>query len=364
MLTILSFVVVLGVIIFVHELGHFLAAKSVGIRVEAFSLGYPPTAIGKQVGETDYRLGWIPFGGYVKMAGMIDEGLEGESSLTGAPWEFASKNTWQKLWVITAGVLMNLLLAVLIYTGITAVRGVAEPDMTFIGNVSSGDPAAEAGLQAGDRILVINGVTVGNWDEMVAEIYAQPEQELLISYERDGEPYDVALTSLCRMAEVDGEIAEVGLIGINPQLTYRPATPGEITTSGFLGTAWVVKMVWMSITMLVSGDASIRDLGGPMLIAKMSGESARQGMTAFLGFIAFVSVNIGCLNLLPIPALDGGHVLIILTEGVIRRELPVRFKLALQQVGMVALFALIVFIIINDAERIFGFAWIKSLFGQ
>ncbi|MBD3235324.1 MAG: PDZ domain-containing protein, partial [Candidatus Eisenbacteria bacterium] len=182
MLTILSFIIVIGVIIFVHELGHFLAAKSVGIRVEAFSLGYPPTALRKQVGETEYRLSWIPFGGYVKMAGMIDEGLEGESSLTGAPWEFSSKNTGQKLWVITAGVLMNLLLAILIYTGITAARGVAEPEGTFVGAVSAGDPADEAGLQAGDRILVINGVTVTTWEEMVDEIYAQPEEELLISY--------------------------------------------------------------------------------------------------------------------------------------------------------------------------------------
>ncbi|MBD3237139.1 MAG: RIP metalloprotease RseP, partial [Candidatus Eisenbacteria bacterium] len=343
---------------------HFLAAKSVGIRVEAFSLGYPPTALRKQVGETEYRLSWIPFGGYVKMAGMIDEGLEGESSLTGAPWEFSSKNTGQKLWVITAGVLMNLLLAILIYTGITAARGVAEPEGTFIGAVSAGDPADEAGLQAGDRILVINGVTVTTWEEMVDEIYAQPEEELLISYEREREVHDLALTSLRRMAEVDGEIREVGLIGINPQLTYRPASLGEIVTSGFIGTAWVVKMVGTSIGMLLSGQASVRDLGGPMLIAKMSGESAKQGLTAFLGFIAFVSVNIGCLNLLPVPALDGGHALIILTEGALRRELPVKFKLAIQQVGMVLLFALIVFIIINDAERIFGFGWIKELFGR
>lgn len=362
MLTIISFIVVLGIIIFVHELGHYLAARSVGIRVEAFSLGYPPNVISKKVGETDYRLGCVPLGGYCKMAGMIDEGVEGESSLTGASWEFQSKNALQKLWVITAGVLMNLLLAILIYTGITAVRGVAEPDGACIGGLSAGDPAEQVGLQQGDRILSIEGVAVGTWDELVAEIYPRPEQEIQIVYEREGETHEVAITTMRRMADVDGGIQEVGLIGINPELVYRPAHFSEVLVSGVVGTTWVIRMVGTSLGMLVSGQASIRDLGGPVLIAKMSGQSARQGLTAFLGFIAFVSVNIGCINLLPFPALDGGHMLIILGEAVTRREIPTRVKMAIQQVGMLILLALIVFIIINDAQRIFGFEWIKKIF--
>lgn len=363
MVTLISFFVVIGVIIFVHELGHFLAAKSVGIRVEAFSLGYPPTALRKQRGETEYRVGWIPFGGYVKMAGMIDESAAGgESTLTGAPWEFASKNTWQKLWVITAGVLMNLLLAVVIYTGITAVRGVAEPRGTYIGALSPGDPAEKAGLAAGDKIISVNGIKVENWDQLVAEIYPHPDEQLEIVYERGGEQRSLSILSTRRMTEVNGEIREVGLIGINPDFFYRKATAGEVLASGFVGTAWVVRMVGASIGMLVKGEASIRDLGGPMLIAKMSGQSARQGLAALLGFLAFVSVNIGCLNLLPVPALDGGHGVMIIIEGIIRRQLPTRAKLVIQQIGMVILFGLIILIIFNDAQRIFGFDWVKKLF--
>jgi len=362
MLTIISFIIVIGIVIFVHELGHFLAARSVGIRVEAFSLGYPPTALRRRRGDTEYRLGWIPFGGYVKMAGMIDEGLDGASSLTGAPWEFQSKNAWQKLWVITAGVIMNLLLGVLIYTGVTAVRGVAEPRGAYVGAVTPGDPAERAGLQLGDRIVSVDGVAVTTWEELVAQIYPRPDEELEFVYEREGATQSVAIRTARRVGEVDGEVKEVGLIGINPEFVYRPAHLGEVLSAGFVGTAWVVRLVGTSLRMLVSGEASLRDLRGPMQIAQMSGQSARQGLTAFLGFIAFISVNIGCVNLLPVPALDGGHAVIILSEAVIRREIPAKAKMAIQQAGMLLLLALIAFILINDAQSIFGFGWVKKLF--
>jgi len=362
MLTIVSFIVVIGVIIFVHELGHFLAARSVGIRVETFSLGYPPKMIGRKIGDTEYCISWIPLGGYVKMAGMIDESLEGPSSLTGAPWEFASKNTWQKLWVILAGVLMNLLLAALIYTGVTAVKGVSEPAGPIVGGVIAGGPAETAGLQRGDRILAIDGIELSTWEGLTDAVYPRPEQELELTYEREGVAQTIRLTTLRRQMEVDGDLREVGLIGIDPYLEFRPATLGEILTIGVRTTAFWIRQVVNSISMLVTGRASVKDLGGPLLIAKMSGDSVRQGAGFFLTFIAFISINIGCLNLLPVPALDGGHALIILIEGAIRREVPTKVKLILQQTGMVLLLGLVLFILWNDAKRIFDFSWLHGIF--
>ncbi len=362
MVSILSFIVVIGVVIFVHELGHFLAARSVGIRVLAFSLGYPPNLLRRKVGHTEYRIGVIPLGGYVRMAGMIDEGLEGEEALTGAPWEYVSKNTIQKLWVMGAGVLMNFLLAVVLYTLIAAVEGIPEPAGPVVGGISPGSPAEEAGLLVGDRILSIDGVPIETWEDLTANVHPKPEQEVRVVLARGTDTLEVALTTMRRKMKLDGEVREVGLMGIAQMMRYRPATAGEIATAGFVGTWNVVRTVGEALWRLMSGEASLKDLGGPVMIAKLSGESAKAGPMALISFIAFISVNIGCLNLLPIPALDGGHAAILLLEAVLRREVPTRAKLIAQQVGMLLLLALIVAIFFNDLKRIFGFEWLTRIF--
>ena len=357
--TLLSFIAVIGVVIFVHELGHFLAARSVGIRVEQFSLGYPPKMIGKKFGDTEYCLSWIPLGGYVRMSGMIDEGMQGESSLTGAPWEFASKNSLQKLWVILAGVIMNFILAIVLYTALTATQGIPElADTSMIGMLVPGAPAEQAGLEVGDRILSVDGNATETWEELVTELYARPEQEIRIVYERSGEVSEITLVSAGMGAEIDGEECDVGRIGISPEMVYRKATGTEIALSGVVGTARLLKLTVTSFAKI----RSAKQLGGPIMIAKMAGSVARQGIAALLSFIAFISVSIGFLNLLPIPALDGGHAVIIVTEGIVRRELPTRAKLVIQQVGMLLLLALIVFVVWNDITRIFDFSWIKQIF--
>ncbi|MFH1144497.1 MAG: RIP metalloprotease RseP [Candidatus Eisenbacteria bacterium] len=363
MLTILAFILVIGVIIFVHELGHFLAAKSVGIRVEVFSLGYPPRMIGRRRGETEYRLGWVPFGGYVKMAGMIDESGEGGQAITGAPWEFQSKGMLQKLWVISAGVLMNLLLGVLIYTGITAVKGVPEPSgEPVVGELTPGWPAEVAGLRPGDRIVSVGGASIESWDDLLAQIHPRAGELLQVRYLRDGETQEVLLTPRAESTEIDGETREVGFIGIGYEIVFRPAAVDEVLLSGVYGTANVVALVATNLWKLVSLQVSIRELGGPLIIAKMSGESARRGLVYLASFIALISINIGVLNLLPIPALDGGHIMIILGEGIARRQMPVRGRMALQQVGMLLLLALIVLVLVNDVQRIVDFTRLKQIF--
>ena len=360
--TLLSFIAVIGVVIFVHELGHFLAAKSVGIKVETFSLGYPPKMICKRVGDTDYCLSWIPLGGYVKMAGMIDESATGETKLTGAPWEFASKRTVAKLWVISAGVVMNLLLGVILYTGIAAIKGLPEASHEpLVGELTPGWPAEKAGLQIGDRIVGIDGVEIRTWEDLLTQIRPRAEVPTRFVYRRDGVEQEVTLAPKRAAARTDGQEQPIGQIGIGPEIVYRPAGAGEVLLAGFIGTGNVVALVGSSLWKLVTFQASIRELGGPILIAKLSGESARRGLATLLGFIALISINIGCFNLLPIPALDGAHAIIIAAEGLLRRQLPTRAKLALQQVGMVLILGLVVIIVFNDAQRIFGFEWVKRL---
>jgi regulator of sigma E protease len=361
--TLVSFIAVIGVVIFVHELGHFLAAKSVGIRVETFSLGYPPKMICKRWRGTDYCISWIPLGGYVKMAGMIDESATGETTLTGAPWEFASKRTWQKLWVISAGVMMNLLLGIFLYTGIAALKGLPEASREpVIGEITPSWPAEQAGMRPDDRIVSIDGVEIRAWDDILAQVRPRPDTELTIVYRRDGVDQEARLTTHSTTEEVDGRREPIGQIGIGPAIVYRPATPGEVMLAGVIGTSNVVALVGSTLWKLVTLQASVRELGGPILIAKLSGESARRGISSLLGFLALISINIGCFNLLPIPALDGGHGVIVLAEGVLRRQLPTRAKLAIQQVGMVLILCLVVLIVVNDAQRIMHFDWLKKLF--
>lgn len=363
MLTFLAFIVVLGVIVFVHELGHFIAAKSVGIRVEVFSLGYPPKMVGRRRGETEYRIGWVPLGGYVKMAGMIDESSGGGVALTGAPWEFASKNTLQKIWVISGGVIMNLLLGVLVYTGIAAVKGMPEASSApVVGDLTPGWPAEQAGLRPGDRIVAIEGQAIQSWNDLLEQIHPRPNQEIHLRYLRDGQETDVQLVSQSHEIEIEGKKEQWGLIGIAPETVFRKASASEVLLSGVTGTANVIALVSTNLWKLITLQISVKELGGPIIIAKMSGESARRGLVYLASFIALISINIGCLNLLPVPALDGGHLLIILGEGITRRQMPIRTRLAIQQVGMFLLLGLIILVLVNDVQRVFDLSRFKDLF--
>ncbi len=360
--TLLPFAIVIGIVIFIHEFGHFLAAKAVKIRVERFSIGYPPRLIGKKIGETDYCLSAVPLGGYVKMAGMIDESLEAPEAITGAPDEFMSKKAWQKILVITAGVIMNFILAIGIYSGVTMIEGMPVVKDPVIEQVTPGLPAAQAGIEGGDRITAIDGQQIATWDQLVEIIHARPEQPVQLTWEHEGQPRQAEVVPKREKTPINGKIVEVGLIGISPRATFRPAGVGEAIGAGFRLTGANLRLGLTSIGMLLTGKASIRDLGGPIAIAKWSGESARAGTGSLFLFIAFISINIGILNILPIPVLDGGHLAMIVWEAITRRPISNRVKMGVQQVGMVLLLALMVVIIWNDAGRVGLISKIKDIF--
>ncbi len=390
MTTLWATIIVLGVLVTVHELGHFFAARSVGVRVDRFSIGFPPrlftlTSVDsgwlfsiffyyrneknkfvwgpvyeKMVGSkqragsnTEYCLSIIPLGGYVKMAGTIDESLDDNIKHTDD--ELMSKTPLQQIWVMSAGVIMNVLLAFVLFSGIAKYMGIPElSDEPVIAQLVPEMPAEAAGLQVGDRILALDNDTVEKWSDISKTIHAIPNTPILIKIQRGTLEFDIAMTTKYQLAVIDGQVDTLGAIGIIQNYSYRPIGMAEAIKTGSIATVNGFGMIIMSIAMLVRGDASIKDIGGPIMIAQLAGEVARAGWIALLTFMALISCNLAFINILPIPGLDGGHILIIVIEGIIRRKLTVKTRMVIQQIGMAFLLLLIVTVIVNDISRLFG----------
>ena len=390
MTTLWATIIVLGVLVTVHELGHFFAARSVGVRVDRFSIGFPPrlftlTSVDsgwlcsiffyyrneknkfvwgpvyeKMIGSkqragsnTEYCLSIIPLGGYVKMAGTIDESLDDNIKHTDD--ELMSKTPLQQIWVMSAGVIMNILLAFVLFSGIAKYMGIPElSDEPVIAQLVPEMPAEAAGLQVGDRILALDNDTVEKWSDISKTIHAIPNTPILIKIQRGTLEFDIAMTTKYQLAVIDGQVDTLGAIGIIQNYSYRPIGMAEAIKTGSIATVNGFGMIVMSIAMLVRGDASIKDIGGPIMIAQLAGEVARAGWIALLTFMALISCNLAFINILPIPGLDGGHILIIVIEGIIRRKLTVKTRMVIQQIGMAFLLLLIVTVIVNDISRLFG----------
>ena len=354
MITILSFILVISVVVVIHELGHFLAAKSIGVRVEKFYVGFNFFGLGwsTEHNGTEYGIGLFPLGGYVKVAGIIDESMDVES--TGSPDEFRSKSTLGKVWIMSAGVIMNFLLAILIISHLTYYNGVNDPDpRAIVGQVMPGYPAENLGLQTGDQILSINKVQVTTWEDITQEIHSKPDELINLSWQRN-ENIQAGLikTVIAEQLPWNQEIIQ-GMIGIAPIYNHRDATIIESFINGCVQTYYWLEITYRSLMALVLGDISIKEMAGPIMIAKMAGETASSGgIIALLGLMAIISVNLGLINILPIPGLDGGHVVIALIEGVIRRDLSNKMKLGIQQAGLLLILMLFITIMINDVQRL------------
>ncbi|MCX6830085.1 MAG: RIP metalloprotease RseP [candidate division Zixibacteria bacterium] len=345
-LTILATIFVLGVLVFFHELGHFLVAKKAGIRVEKFSLGFPPKLISRKWGDTEYAIGAIPLGGYVKMAGE----QPGEEA-SGAPWEFMSKPVWKRALVIFAGPLMNFILAVLVLTGLYLVRG-KEVDRVYIGSVGAGSPAEKAGIQSGDLILSVEGIEVKTFQDMAGEIYKRVEQPVVITLERDGiVRTDTIVTYKDFAVTSEGDSVAVGKIGVGNKPVFERLGFISAIGAGVNQSIFYVEKVIEFVGGLITRQVTPSEIGGPILIGQIAGATARAGFDILLEFLALLSVNLAVLNILPIPLLDGGHLIFLLAEKVKGSPISLKTRLVIQQVGIAFLLLLVIFVTFNDITR-------------
>ena len=362
--TILATALVLGVLILVHELGHFWAAKLVDIEVSRFSIGFGPKIVGYKPGETEYVLSALPLGGYVKMEGMIDE--EVTSTLEGGSTpekrqpsarDFDAKPLWARFLVISAGVTMNLVFAFVAFSFIAHSRGVYEP---VVGSITEQSPAEEAGLLPGDVIREINGRTIVDASEVLRMIQPRAGEQITLSMEREGMMFavDIVPEAVPTYSDIANDSVDIGMIGVGfptGEEAHRSLGVGESIVAGARETgSWIVE-VGTFFGRLVTGRQSPKELGGPIVIGQLSGQMARAGFWPLLDFMAIISVNLAVLNLLPIPVLDGGHLLFLAIEG-LRGGKPVSIeqRLRFSQIGMLLVLGLMVFAFANDIMRLVG----------
>ena len=461
-MTILATFVVLGVLIFVHELGHFMAAKSVGIEVQRFSIGLGPTMFGFRRGETEYVISWVPLGGYVKMGGMDDEmmGIEGapgeeereerevaDQPRQPRPSDFDAKPIWARTLVISAGVIMNMLFAFVVYTGVNARWGLqelaehrvgrvvpellppgaealselpsgarlvsiggvqvnhagdvrdgfleapagtlaivtdeprmeVEIDLTSdpqervrilqdglslwidaeAGRLEPGDPAARSGMEAGDRMLVADGVPITNWWDFVDVVEAHPDIPMEVTLEREGRSLTLSVTPEATQEEdpVTGEPVTVGKVGITGpvgELVYRDVSLAQAVQLGYAETVGMTGLLLDFLGGLVTGRESPRQVGSILTIGSIAGQAAGLGIETFLRFMALLSVNLAVLNLLPIPILDGGHLVFLGIEAVRGKALSLQQRLKWSQLGFVILMGIMIWALSNDVLRLWG----------
>jgi regulator of sigma E protease len=446
-----AFIIVIGVLITVHELGHFLAAKAVGIQVLRFSIGFGPPVVSWQRGETEYRLAWIPLGGYVKMAGLEEEGVAGE--LEGGAGQtpvdparaFDRKPVWARIIVLAAGVIMNAVLALTLYAGLGATVGVPEAASTRIDSVAvrelpagaeelaalrfgdrivrvngdtvrswndvlaglldttraairvevegrpeplvarvtepgrepraaiaraliahlpprfgivlPGQPGGRAGLQPGDLVLRIDGDTVRTWRHMVEVVRAHPGRPLRLDVQGGRGPVrSVTVVPAPRTAAdtAGGGVIGEGVIGVQaaPDRHYVRLSLGAALVAAVDRAASDATAIARFLGRLVSGRESVRQIGGPVLIGQISGQVVRMGLHDFLVFIGFFSIQLAVLNLLPIPVLDGGHLVFLLIEGLRGRPIPATVRLRLLNIGFWILIAIMLIAVGNDVLRL------------
>lgn len=349
-INIISVIVLLGVLIFVHELGHFLMAKRSGVGVLKFSLGFGPRIIGKKIGETEYLLSLIPLGGYVKLLG---ESPGEELSADEDKRSFLKQPVRKRIGIVAAGPVFNLLLAILIFT---VVNMAGLPVLIAdIGEVQDGSAAMSAGIKKGDRVTAIDRDAVTKWDEISEKISESKGKALLITIKRDALTLSLTVTpKLVKATSIFGEAVEAYKIGISPtgRTVIERKNPLSASWTGLRQTWMISKLTFVSIVKMFQGIVSPKSLGGPIMIAQIAGSQVKEGIVPFILFMALLSINLAILNLLPVPVLDGGHLLFYLVEAVTGHEVNLRWREMAQQVGFFLLILLMIFVFMMDIERL------------
>ncbi len=350
MITLISFIILLSVLIFVHELGHFLAARIAGVGVLKFSLGFGPKIIGKKIGETEYVLSWIPLGGFVKLLG--ESGNE-ELSPEDEKKSFFKKSKWKRMLIILAGPVFNFLLAIVIFI-IVFMYGL--PNLTaVVGEVQKESAAFEAGMIGGDKIIAIDDKKVVFWEEIKPIIAESKGKEMEVAVERGAEKKHLLIKPrLSKSKNIFGEEISTYLIGVSPvgNTIIERKNPWDAIIAS-VGKTWEIsKLTVISVVKMLEGVISPRTLGGPIFIAQIAGAQVKEGIIPFILFMAILSINLGVINLFPIPVLDGGHIFFYLIEIVTRREISIKVKEMSQQIGFVILLMLMLFVVFIDVERL------------
>jgi regulator of sigma E protease len=341
--------VVLGVLIIVHETGHFLMARRMGVGVEKFAIGFGPTIWSKTIGETEYKLCAAPLGGYIKMVG--DEEGEDKPEIPPDPEKaFNNKPVWRRLLIIAAGPVSNLIFAGLIFS-VVYMAGITIPD-TKIKAIMHDSVAQTSGMTAGDRIVEIDGKKIKDWGQLAETISTSPGKKLHIVVERAGARAEMDVTpALEKSKTIFGETTPVGRIGISPDQIFKRYNPLEAGELGFHKMYEISVMTVMMIVKIFQKIVPADTIGGPLMIFKIAGDTAQAGIVPLLMFMGVLSVNLGVLNFLPIPILDGGHIVFLAIEKVLGRPLSLRGRELAQQVGMFLLISLMVFAFYNDISR-------------
>ncbi len=358
MLTVAAALFVLSLLILIHEWGHFLAARLCGVMVLRFSIGFGPKLLGKTLGETEFCLSAVPLGGYVKLLGEGEEEVPPHLHSRA----FSHKPLWQRALIVFAGPLFNFLLAWLIFALFFAVKG--KPLMLpEVGKVIEGGPAAKAGLKPGDLILAVDGVEVRTWDDLTREIRKHTDRPLLLKVRRQDRIFEIRLhPEIKTVKNLFGEEIRVPVIGImaSGRFETERVSPISALWEGFARMLALIKLTVVAIAKLIQRVLPLSSLGGPLLIAQMAGEQAREGFLALLLFSGILSVNLGVINLLPIPMLDGGHLVFYTVEAVRGRPLSARTQEKIQKVGLAILLALMVLVFYNDLLRLFP-RWVPRI---
>jgi regulator of sigma E protease len=351
--TILATIIVLGVLISVHEFGHFIVAKLLRVRVEVFSLGFPPKLISKKIGDTDYRLSVVPLGGYVKLLG---ENPNDEVPPEDIPYSFLHRPLWQRALIVLAGPGFNFFFAVLALFVVFSISGL--PYLTTeVGRVVAESPAQRAGLQEGDVVAAVNGTPVNRWEELAHKIRQTGDHTLTLAVKRGSETLTVRLKPEKREGiNIFGQKVQTYQIGVASAERLATEDLGLFGSleQGLFYSLRIAALTIQSLYKLVTREIPMDTLGGPIMIAQVAGKQAEMGFSYLIQFMAVLSVNLTLLNLLPIPILDGGHLLFLFLEAVRGKPMALKHREVAQAVGMMLLLALMLIVFYHDILRLFA----------